>query len=184
MFLGLLLKISTSAPIITNSTYLVFEKEGKRVGKVIFGLYYNECPKTVENYLAAFSCQPKREFCYNNTYVAKLNPNKRLSIGVTLATKSVKGDHESNHEENKLLHDRAYLITSNTHYKTFLTGEFYITFRAWPKYNEENIVFGRVLRGFDVLEKLKINSNEKDVDKIKIIDSGIIQDDDDDDYDL
>lgn len=60
-------------------------------------------------------------------------------------------------------------------------SQFFILFGATPHLNEKHTVYGRVIKGYDVIEKMEANptaSGDKPIMAVKIVDCGELKGDD------
>ncbi|KAJ8922078.1 hypothetical protein NQ315_008719 [Exocentrus adspersus] len=137
--------------------YLEFkELNGKTIGRVLIQLYYDHVPVTVQNFL---------EICSGNELTYKNCPVHRIVKGRFLETGDItKGNGrggfsiygQSFHEENHMLkHTRAGVLSMKRIGMCENNSQFCITFAPMEQLDHKNVVFGKVVKGNDVLFKIE-----------------------------
>lgn len=135
-------------------------------GRIVFGLYGNEAPKLVEQFLGYFPAALGDGLpSYGSSIMYRMSPGKLLELGKIkgLNKIAVAGSNQLEYggrilpskpafEGNDLKHDSRGLLTK---YKLEGSSEFGITLGPAPELDGSWTVFGRVLEGADLLEKVE-----------------------------
>lgn len=131
------------------------------VGQIILELFPDKAPKTVENFLGYV----RSGFYTNLTFHRVMNRFMIQGGGFTLALKQkVAGEPIVNESSNGLSNERYTLAMARTADPDSATSQFYINtanndfldFRAGPgAYRAGYAVFGKVVQGFDVVDKIE-----------------------------
>jgi peptidylprolyl isomerase len=159
-----------------NHVYLTIEVNGKTIGKIIINLFDKIVPKTTNNF---------RTLCIDKKYVTA--PFHRIIKDFMLQSGdftnyngtggySIYG--EKFEDENfKLKHDRPYLLSMANSGSNTNGSQFFITTKKTPHLDGKHVIFGEVIHGFELVDKLnnvKTDSNDKPIDNIVINDCGVI----------
>jgi len=144
--------------------YFEIDVGGKSVGKVVFGLFGNTTPKTVENFRTLASCHPDKvgkitgkPLCYKGTTFHRVIPNFFLQGGDFTHGNGVGGEsiygapfEDENFEVN---HNRPFMLTmSNCGERDCNGSQFLVTLSKAQWLNGKHVAFGVVLEGHKVLE--------------------------------
>jgi peptidylprolyl isomerase len=68
-------------PEITHRVFFEIELAGEKIGKIVFGLFGNTTPKTVENFLGLAKCdqgvgkKSGKQLCYKGTKFHRIIPD-------------------------------------------------------------------------------------------------------------
>ena len=152
--------------------------DGKTVSTVIFELFYDICPKTIENFLAlcdGFKNQGDEQIGYVGCKI------HRIVQGMYVQCGRIKHDIGHASKFNSEFEDESFCVK---HTEVGLVGmckrsglkhtnesQFYITTGAPLSYlDNENVVFGRVVQGFSVIEAFSNlpTNNEQPAEQIKV----------------
>ena len=151
------------------------EDEVTELGRIILKLHSKECPKTCENFKSLCKIE------YKNCLIHRLIPGFMFQTG----------DYENNDgtggasiygakfsDENLLLkHYKRGIVSMANSGPNTNGSQFFITFNETHHLDEKHVVFGEMVDGFDVLDKIeKIPTNEKDepIPLLYILNSGIL----------
>ena len=147
----------------------------KNIGKIIIELFDKIVPKTANNF---------RMLCKNKIY--KNSIFHRIIKDFMIQG----GDYENNNgtggqsiygrnfeDENfELNHNKPYLLSMANSGPNTNGSQFFITTSNTPYLNGKHVIFGKVINGFEIINKLnniKIDNNDKPINDIIISDCGI-----------
>jgi cyclophilin family peptidyl-prolyl cis-trans isomerase len=167
--------IETKATEDNNLVYIEVEINGVVIGDIIIKLFDNIVPKTCNNF---------RKLCETKKYITA--PFHRIIKDFMLqsgdftnynGTGGVSIYGKQFEDENfKLKHDRPYLLSMANSGPNTNGSQFFITTQETPHLNGKHVVFGEVIKGFEIVKKLnltKTDNDDKPVDNIVISDCGI-----------
>jgi cyclophilin family peptidyl-prolyl cis-trans isomerase len=166
-------------PKITDQVYFTIDINGTYAGRIVFGLFGDIVPKTVENF-KLLSIRDKTGEGYHGT---KIN---RVSKGLLLQGGDIDGNGGKsafsvkyfNDESFKLRHTEPYLLSmANEGRKNSNGSQFFITLTKMEWLDEKHVVFGKVLEGIHIIkyiEKLDVDENDIPLKSIVISEAGIL----------
>ncbi|XP_062336297.1 NK-tumor recognition protein isoform X2 [Osmerus eperlanus] len=129
--------------------YFDVELNREPVGRIVFQLFSDVCPKTSKNFLS-------------------------LCTGNGRGGESIYGGYFE--DENFILkHDRAFLLSMANRGKDTNGSQFFITTKSAPHLDGVHVVFGLVISGFEVIKKiegLKTDSASRPYADVRVIDCG------------
>ncbi|KAJ3667002.1 hypothetical protein Zmor_002413 [Zophobas morio] len=133
--------------------------DGPFLGRMEIELYHDHVPVTVQNFLEICSGQNKKKLSYKNCPVHRIVPGKFLATGdITLGTgrggTSIYGKDFSE-EGHKLKHTRTGVLSMCRVHKHDNNSLFCITFTAMESLDNQNVVFGKVIKGAHHLLKIE-----------------------------
>ncbi|CAH8283507.1 unnamed protein product [Eruca vesicaria subsp. sativa] len=141
------------------------------MGDMHIKLYSEECPKTVENFTT---------LCRNGYYHNQLF--HRVIKGFMVQTGDPLGDGTGGHSiwggkfedefHKSLRHDRPFTVSMANAGPNTNGSQFFITTVDTPWLDNKHTVFGRVVKGMDVvqgIEKVKTDKNERPYQDVKIL---------------
>jgi len=149
---------------------------GEFIGQLVILLYGDIVPITCKNFRSL--CQDKS---YKGTPFHRIISNFMIQGGdITNGDgsggRSIYG--ETFRDENfKINHDKPYLLSMANAGINTNGSQFFITTAETPHLNGKHVVFGKVIKGFQIIDGLnKVNTDETDrpIDDITIMDCGII----------
>ncbi|GLJ43882.1 hypothetical protein SUGI_0914730 [Cryptomeria japonica] len=155
--------VTTSLPdnVIMHST----------LGDIHLRLYPEECPKTVENFTT--HC---RNGYYDNLIFHRVIKGFMIQTGDPLGDgtggQSIWGSEFEDEFHKSLRHDRPFTLSMANAGPNTNGSQFFITTVATPWLDNKHTVFGRVVKGMDVvqaIEKVKTDRNDKPYQDIKIL---------------
>ncbi|CAH9072697.1 unnamed protein product [Cuscuta europaea] len=141
------------------------------MGDIHMKLYPEECPKTVENFTT--HC---RNGYYDNLIFHRVIRNFMVQTGDPLGDgtggQSIWGREFEDELHKSLRHDRPFTISMANAGPNTNGSQFFITTVATPWLDNKHTVFGRVMKGMDVvqaIEKVKVDKNDKPYQDVKIL---------------
>lgn len=154
---------TTSLPdnVILNTT----------MGDIHMKLYPEECPKTVENFTT--HC---RNGYYDNLIFHRVIKGFMVQTGDPLGDgtggQSIWGREFEDEFHKSLRHDRPFTVSMANAGPNSNGSQFFITTVATPWLDNKHTVFGRVIKGMDVvqaIEKVKTDRDDKPYQDVKIL---------------
>ncbi|PON47500.1 Cyclophilin-type peptidyl-prolyl cis-trans isomerase [Trema orientale] len=141
------------------------------MGDVHMKLYPEECPKTVENFTT--HC---RNGYYDNLIFHRVIKGFMIQTGDPLGDgtggQSIWGREFEDEFHKSLRHDRPFTISMANAGPNTNGSQFFITTVATPWLDNKHTVFGRVIKGMDVvqgIEKVKTDKADKPYQDVKIL---------------
>ena len=159
----------------SNLVYIEVEFNGVVIGKIIIKLFDKIVPKTCNNF---------RKLCETKKYITA--PFHRIIKDFMLqsgdftnynGTGGVSIYGKQFEDENfKRDHDKPYLLSMANAGPNTNGSQFFITTQETPHLNGKHVVFGEVIKGFEIVKKLnltKTDNDDKPIDNIVISDCGV-----------
>uniref|UniRef100_A0A0E0IFR1 peptidylprolyl isomerase n=1 Tax=Oryza nivara TaxID=4536 RepID=A0A0E0IFR1_ORYNI len=141
------------------------------MGDIHLRLYPEECPKTVENFTT--HC---RNGYYDNLIFHRVIKGFMIQTGDPLGDgtggQSIWGREFEDEFHKSLRHDRPFTLSMANAGPNTNGSQFFITTVATPWLDNKHTVFGRVVKGMDVvqqIEKVKTDKNDKPYQDVKIL---------------
>jgi peptidylprolyl isomerase domain and WD repeat-containing protein 1 len=141
------------------------------MGDVHVRLFYEECPKTVEN----FVIHSKNGY-YDNLLFHRVIKGFMVQTGDPKGDgtggDSIWGGHFDDEFHRTLKHDRPFTVSMANAGPNTNGSQFFITTVPCPWLDGKHTVFGRVFKGMDVvqdIENVKTDESEKPLMDVKII---------------
>ena len=192
--LALLLTTATSfsAPVkdakVTKKVFFEISIDGKKAGKVVFGLFGEAVPKTVENFRAlttgekgAAKTAPGKKLHYKGSTFHRIIPSFMIQGGDFTHGNGMGGESiygkKFNDENFKYDHDEPYLLSMANAGKNTNGSQFFITTVNTPWLNGKHVVFGKVLEGSELIKRIEAIGNRTGQPSkvVKIEDSGEVK---------
>tara|TARA_A100001015_G_C14944510_1_gene694036 strand:+ start:405 stop:1085 length:681 start_codon:yes stop_codon:yes gene_type:complete len=169
--------------IFTNTGNPFFEiKIGdEKAGKIVFELFDDEVPNTCKNfrYLCQGSVLNKKDPDYKNTIFHRVIKDFMIQGGDTTkfngtGGKSIFGD-KFNDENFDLKHNQPGLLCMANSGPNTNSSQFYITLKKTPWLDDKHVVFGILLKGFDIIKKIENLDviNDQPIVKVEIENCGL-----------
>ena len=155
-------KYSTENPVV--AMYI------EKYGSVVIELYPDVAPNTVNNFISLV----KSGFYDNNT-IHRLVPGFVLQGGDPDGMGSggpgytIKGEFSSNGFENNLKHEKGVVSMARGNDKDSAGSQFFIMLDKSDYLDGEYAAFGKVIDGFDNIEKIEDNERVADSDTGKLV---------------
>ncbi|KAJ7947957.1 putative Peptidyl-prolyl cis-trans isomerase [Quillaja saponaria] len=141
------------------------------MGDIHMKLYPEECPKTVENFTT--HC---RNGYYDNLIFHRVIKGFMIQTGDPLGDgtggQSIWGREFEDEFHKSLRHDRPFTLSMANAGPNTNGSQFFITTVATPWLDNKHTVFGRVMKGMDVvqgIEKVKTDRGDKPYQDVKIL---------------
>jgi cyclophilin family peptidyl-prolyl cis-trans isomerase len=128
-------------------------------GELVVELFENEAPQTVGNFINLV----ERNF-YDGLTFHRVLPNFMAQGGCPQGTGEggpLYNIYDEHDRDDARMHFRGCLSMANTGRKNTGGSQFFLTFVPTPSLNNKHTVFGRVIEGIDVLERIQRRDPEK-----------------------
>ena len=148
---------------ITEKCYFDITIDGAEAGRIVFGMYGSTVPKTVKNFVTLCDGSAGKgnfggDLTYKGSKFHRVIPGFMaqggdFTMGNGSGGESIYGAKFD--DENFIVeHTKPYLLSMANAGPNTNGSQFFITFASTPWLNGRHTVFGEVLEGFDVVDKL------------------------------
>ncbi|XP_054753263.2 uncharacterized protein LOC129259022 [Lytechinus pictus] len=180
--------------LATNHTFVYFDVtvDGEKVGRLLFELYTDRCPRTCENFRALCTGDKGQKtddtlmkYHYLDTLFHRIVPNGWIQGGDILYGAGDKGESiygEVFEDENfSMKHDSRGILGMANRGRHTNGSQFYITCQPAPWMDTKYVAFGKLVEGTDVLKTLEVQEtyNERPKKDCKIAACGVFVPNDD-----
>ncbi|KAJ2732099.1 Peptidyl-prolyl cis-trans isomerase-like 1 [Coemansia sp. BCRC 34962] len=145
------------------------------MGNIAVELYRNEAPKTCDNFYTL-----AKQGYYNNVIFHRIIPGFMIQGGDPTGTgrggRSMYGDKFEDEITKKLKHTGAGVLSMANSGPSTNGSQFFITLAPTPHLDGKHTVFGRVLKGMDVVErmgKVRTDTSDRPTEPVKILSCSI-----------
>ncbi|XP_071597296.1 probable inactive peptidyl-prolyl cis-trans isomerase-like 6 isoform X2 [Heliangelus exortis] len=166
--------------------YLEIAIEEQPIGRLLFELFSDMCPRTCENFRALCCGEAKslldgRELTYKDSLFHRIVKNGWIQGGDIITGKGDKGESIYGltfEDENFSIHHKGRGVLGMANKGRHSNGsQFYITLQPSPYLDKKYVAFGQLIEGTDVLQRLEAvpTDNERPTVPCKIINCGTFE---------
>jgi peptidylprolyl isomerase len=170
---------------ITAKCFFDIAFDGEKVGRIVFGMYGNQVPKTVENFRALCTGdkgmgKSGKPLHYKDCVFHRIIPGFMCQGGDFTEGDGTGGESiygaKFEDENFKVKHTKPGLLSMANAGKATNGSQFFITTKATPHLDGKHVVFGEVLEGYDeVVKKMEACGSDSGTTskKVTIADCGM-----------
>jgi peptidyl-prolyl isomerase G (cyclophilin G) len=168
--------------------YLEIEIDGENMGRIILKLFDKDCPLTVNNFIKlctgelGLSKQTGKKLHYKGSIFHRVIKGFCMQGGDFTKANGTGGisvyGRPFRDENFKHPHDKKGLLSMANSGPNSNGSQFFITFSETPWLNGKHVVFGEVVEGYsicDKIEKLKTNAADRPNSKVQIVKCGVVK---------
>lgn len=163
---------------VTNKVYFDIAVNDKPLGRIVIGLFGKTVPLTASNFLALSTGSNKKHLSYKGSKFHRIIPSFMcqggdITFGNGIGGESIYGGNFK--DENFLIkHSAPGYISMANRGKDTNSSQFFITTVKTYWLDGRHVVFGKVLDGYDVVQKMESLGSDKGVPQgdVRIKDCG------------
>eukprot|EP00002_Diphylleia_rotans_P024254 TRINITY_DN4780_c0_g1_i7.p1 TRINITY_DN4780_c0_g1~~TRINITY_DN4780_c0_g1_i7.p1 ORF type:complete len:224 (+),score=39.75 TRINITY_DN4780_c0_g1_i7:50-721(+) len=144
-------------PLVTHHVYFDVAIDGKGIGRFVIGVFGETCPNTTLNFVTLATGE--KGFGYRGSKIHRIVKNFVIQAGDFTkgdgsGGRSIFADRWFPHENHKVSHYAAGMVSMANAGKDKNSSQFFIVFKPTPWLDPFHTVFGKVVEGWSVLERI------------------------------